>query len=130
MHPYPVRVCSNGEAAAWDPDLNLWCSTTGARLSGDQVADWIPCTTSPELDTGAAVFAAALTGWAAHWPPKVGNDVELEPIYAPLAELNSEELEQAAIAARDFAEHCWRVRRGKMIERARERETTEAARDA
>lgn len=114
---YPVRVSDDGEAAVWDPDMNVWCSTTGARLSAAQVEGWAPYIKFEEL--GAAVFADALNEWAAHWPPKVGDDVKLESIYAPLAELSPEQLEQLAVAASSFSSRCWEVRGPKLVEKSR-----------
>jgi hypothetical protein len=114
---YPVRVSDDGEAAVWDPDMNMWCSTTGARLSATQVEGWAPYVKFEE--PGAAVFADALNEWAAHWPPKVGNDVELEPIYAPLNDLSPEQLEQLAVAASSLSSRCWEVRGSKLVEESR-----------
>jgi hypothetical protein len=111
---YPVRVSDDGEAAVWDPDMNMWCSTTGARLSATQVEGWAPYIKFEE--PGAAMFADALNEWVAHWPPRVGNDVELESIYAPLSELTPEQLEQVATAASSLSLRCWEVRGPKLEE--------------
>jgi hypothetical protein len=114
---YPVRVSDDGEAAVWNPDTNMWCSTTGARLSATQVEGWAPYIKFEE--PGAAVFADALNEWVAHWPPKSGNDVTLEPIYSALNELTPVQLEQIAIAASDLTSRCWEIRGPKLVEESR-----------
>jgi len=121
VNSYPVRVSDDGEAAVWDPDMNMWCSTTGARLSAAQVEGWAPYIRFEE--PGAAVFADALNEWAAHWPPRKDNDVTLEPIYAALNELTPVQLEQIAVAASALSSRCWEVRGPKLVAESREHES-------
>lgn len=117
QNSYPVRVSKDGEAVVWDPDMNVWRSTTGARLSATQVEGWAPYIKFEE--PGAAVFADALNEWTAHWPPRKDNDVTLEPIYAALDELTPQQLEQIAVAASSLSSRCWEVRGPKLVEETR-----------
>lgn len=64
------------------------------------------------------VLAASLAEWAAHWPPRTGNDID-ETVYGPLAELGADELEKLAHAASELSRKAWEARAVKMTEEAR-----------
>lgn len=121
-HPYPVRVSDSGVAAIRNPEATgseatPWLITDNAPGTDAQVEGWTSYVSFDKV--GAAVFADALNEWAAHWPPRVGQDVTLEPIYAALNDLTPEQLEQVAVAASALSQRCWEIRGPKLVEETR-----------